>query len=124
MLKERTRYILVHFISSSPIEEKDAWFIVSNQLKKILGVLGASEIGLFLSFFDPELQSGIFHASHYTVHKVRAALCFIQKWKNDPLYVYSDGVTGTLKKAKILLNNKQKSMVYENIKESLNFDSF
>ncbi|MHA1971651.1 MAG: Rpp14/Pop5 family protein [Candidatus Hodarchaeales archaeon] len=122
MLRERTRYILVHFVCPLPIEEKDAWFIVSNQLKRILGVMGASEIGLFLSYYDPKIQSGIFHASHRAVHKVRAALCFIQKWKTEPLYVYSDDVTGTLKKAKNLLNNKQKSMVYENIKESLNLN--
>jgi RNase P/RNase MRP subunit POP5 len=98
--KERVRYLTIRFISSQKITEKDAWFIIANEIKRFFGILGATRIGLYLSFFDVESQGGIFRVSHSAVHQVRSALCFIHSHHSQELYTYSENLTGSLKKAK------------------------
>lgn len=103
LMDERNRYIIIRFISPIQLQEKDAWFIVSSELKRLFGAYGAAEVGLFLSYFDEKSQGGIFRAAHKSVCRVRTALCFIHIRHNNPLFLYSENVSGSLKKAKILL---------------------
>ncbi len=102
-MNERIRYINIRFISPIQLQEKDAWFIVSTEIRRLFGIDGASEIGLFLSFFDQSSQGGIFRSSHNFVHRVRTSLCFIHSRQNTPLFLFSENVSGSLKKAKKLL---------------------
>ena len=69
----------------------------------MFGTYGASNIGLFLSYYDHNNQVGIFRVSHNSVHLLGAILCFINSREAQPLYVYLENTSGTIKKAKTLL---------------------
>ncbi len=115
-MKERVRYINIRIVSPTHLQEKEFWYTISTEVKRLFGTLGAAEVGLFLSHFDEKNQGGIFRSSHKFVYRVKATLCFINSKKNIPLFVYSETVTGSLKKAKELLSNSKHIDRYGNIK--------
>ena len=117
MKKERVRYLNVRFIGSQKISEKDAWFIVATEVKRLFGVIGAADAGLYLSYFDSEKQEGIFRTSHNSVHMIRGAICYIQTHHSQCMFVYTDNLTGSLKKAKEKLKSKENRKRNEKIKQ-------
>jgi RNase P/RNase MRP subunit POP5 len=119
MDNERTRYLNIRYISLDTIKEKDAWFTVSLEIKRLFGVIGASDEGLFLSYYDEKNQGGIFRCAHLYIHRVRATLCFISKQHNHPLFLYAESVSGTLKKAKEQLHYPKNILRYQQIRTTL-----
>ncbi len=119
MKKERVRYLTVRFISPREISEKEAWFILAGEVKRIFGVTGAAKVGLYLSYFDPENQGGIFRMSHHSVQLVRASLCFIHTHHSHPLLIYSECLTGSIKKAKEYLAKGTYVDRYNTVKKTL-----
>ena len=117
MRKERVRYLNVRFIAPQNINEKDAWFLVAKEVKRLFGVIGAADAGLYLSYFDEESQGGIFRTSHNTIHLIRGAICYIQSHHTIPIFLYSDNLTGSLRKAKEMLFSEECRKKYERIKE-------
>lgn len=118
-MDERIRYINIRFISPVQLQEKDAWFTISSEVKRLFGTHGASEVGLFLSYFDQITQGGIFRISHNFVYRVRAAICFIHLRYNTPILIYSENISGSLKKAKKLLNTEKFISRYQALRELL-----
>lgn len=119
MIKERTRYIVIRFISSSLMNERDAWKAVSSEIRKLYGVYGAARVGLYLSYYDFDLQTGIFRSSHNCIPHVRVGLCYIHNYNNRYLYAFSDYVSGTLKKCKEYLKNTKSQIIYSNLRQLL-----
>ena len=118
-MDERIRYINIRFISPVQLQEKDAWFTISSEVRRLFGTHGAAEIGLFLSYFNQVTQGAIFRASHNYVYRVRAAICFIHSRFSDPIHIYSENISGSLKKAKKLLNTKKYIDRYQTIRKLL-----
>ncbi|MFX0086065.1 MAG: Rpp14/Pop5 family protein [Candidatus Hodarchaeota archaeon] len=118
-MKERVRYINIRIVSPTQLQEKEFWYTISTEVKRLFGTLGAAEVGLFLSYFDEKNQGGVFRSSHKFVHRVKGALCFINSQKNISLFVYSEAVTGSLKKAKGLLYHPKHIDRYGDIKRIL-----
>ncbi len=118
-MDERIRYLNIRFISTLQLQEKDAWFTISSEVKRLFGTHGAAEVGLFLSYFDHVNQGGIFRASHRYVYRVRAAICFIHSRYNVPILIFSENISGSLKKAKRLLNIEKHIDRYHTLRELL-----
>ncbi len=118
-MDERIRYINIRFISPIQLQDKDAWFIVATEVKCLFGTHGAADIGLFLSYFDQSVQGGIFRSSHKYVHRVRTSLCFIHSRHNTPLFLFSENVSGSLKKAKKLLLGSKHLTRYQELRKVL-----
>ncbi|MFX0122639.1 MAG: Rpp14/Pop5 family protein [Candidatus Hodarchaeota archaeon] len=118
-MDERIRYINIRFISPIQLQEKDAWFTISSEVKHLFGTHGAADVGLFLSYFDQVTQGGIFRTSHRYVYRVRAAICFIHSRYNVPLLIFSENISGSLKKAKRLLNTTKYVDRYYKLRELL-----
>ncbi len=118
-MDERIRYINIRFISPIQLQDKDAWFIVSTEVKHLFGTHGAADVGLFLSYFDQSVQGGIFRSSHKYVHRVRTSLCFIHSRHNTPLFLFSENVSGSLKKAKKLLLGSKHLTRYQELRKVL-----
>jgi RNase P/RNase MRP subunit POP5 len=119
MKKERVRYLTVRFISQEAISEKDAWFLLATEVKRLFGITGAAKVGLYLSHFDPQKQVGIFRMSHHSVNLVRASICFINTHHSQPVLIYSECLTGSLKKAKKYLCNVNYHDRYYALKRTL-----
>ncbi|MFX0171256.1 MAG: Rpp14/Pop5 family protein [Candidatus Hodarchaeota archaeon] len=118
-MDERVRYINIRIISPLHIQEKEAWFIVSSEIRRLFGTVGAADVGLFLSYYDEENQGGIYRASHKFIDRVRTVLCFIHIRQNTPLFIFSENVSGSLKKAKTLLKKPKNIKRYQYLKELL-----
>ncbi|MFX0050860.1 MAG: Rpp14/Pop5 family protein [Candidatus Hodarchaeota archaeon] len=118
-MDERVRYINIRIISPLHIQEKEAWFIVSSEVRRLFGATGAADVGLFLSYYDEENQGAIYRASHRFIDRVRTVLCFIHARQNTPLFLFSENVSGTLKKAKTLLKESKNIKRYQYLKELL-----
>jgi RNase P/RNase MRP subunit POP5 len=99
-MDERVRYINIRLIGLRPLTEKDTWYVISNEIRRLVGIAGAADMGLFLAFYDSKHQGGIFRVAHRYTHRIKGALCFIKSWNNTPLFAYSENVSGTLKTAK------------------------
>ncbi|MHA1996023.1 MAG: Rpp14/Pop5 family protein [Candidatus Hodarchaeales archaeon] len=119
MKKERVRYLTVRFICQEEVSEKDAWFLLATEVKRLFGVTGASKVGLYLSHFDPQKQGGIFRMSHQSVNLVRASICFITSHHSQPIFIHSECLTGSLKKAKKYLCNVNYHDRYHALKKTL-----
>ena len=119
MKTERVRYLTVRFICQENISEKDAWFILANEVKRLFGVSGAAKAGLYLSYFDPETQGGIFRMSHQAIHLIRASICFLNSYHSQSVFVYSENLTGSLKKAKEHLCEENNQKRFKNLKKSI-----
>ncbi len=118
-MDERVRYINIRVICQAELQEKELWFLISSEVKRLFGTLGAAEVGLFLSYFDQKNQCGIFRSSHRYVHRVKAALCFIHFHRNIPIFLFSESVSGSIKKAKELLNGTKSIRRYQSLKKIL-----
>jgi RNase P/RNase MRP subunit POP5 len=116
MKKERVRYLTIRFITPKELTEKDAWFLIAGEVKRLFGVTGASQAGLYLSYFEPEMQSGIFRVSHLKVGLIQISICFLNKFQSDKIWIYSENLTGSLKKAKINLNSKRFQERFQTLK--------
>lgn len=118
-MDERVRYINIRVICQAELQEKELWFLISSEVKRLFGTLGAAEVGLFLSYFDQKNQCGIFRSSHRYVHRVKATLCFIHFHRNIPIFLFSESVSGSIKKAKELLNGLKSIKRYQSLKKIL-----
>ncbi len=118
-MDERVRYINIRVICQAELQEKELWSIISSEVKRLFGTIGAAEVGLFLSYFDQKNQCGIFRSSHRYVHRVKAALCFIHFHRNIPIFLFSESVSGSIKKAKELLNGSKSIKRYQSLKKIL-----
>ncbi len=118
-MDERVRYITIRIISPIRYQEKDVWYIISSEIRRLFGTFGAAKVGLFLSYYDETNQVGIFRSSHKFVHRVRATLCFIHSYQNHPLFIITENVTGSLKKAKELLKEQKYLKRMKNLRELL-----
>jgi RNase P/RNase MRP subunit POP5 len=107
-------------VSPIQFQEKDVWYIVSSEIRRLFGTFGAAKVGLFLSYYDEANQGGIFRSAHTYIHRVRAALCFIHSHQNSPLLIITENVTGSLKKAKELLKEKKNIKRWQILRELLN----
>ena len=116
MKKEKVRYLTIRFICPVELTEKDAWFIIAGEVKRLFGVAGASQAGLYLSYFEPEIQTGIFRVSHLKVVLIRTSLCFLNKFQSKNLFIYSENLTGSLKKAKENIKDKRVQERFQNLK--------
>ncbi|MHA2062739.1 MAG: Rpp14/Pop5 family protein [Candidatus Sifarchaeia archaeon] len=116
MKKERVRYLTIRFICSKELTEKSAWFLIAGEVKRVFGVAGASGAGLYLSYFEPEAQAGIFRVSHLKVGYIQTSLCFINSFHSEKLFVYSETLTGSLKKAKSYLKNTRLQERFQTLK--------
>jgi len=118
-MDERVRYINIRVICQAELQEKELWFLISSEVKRLFGTLGAAEVGLFLSYFDQKNQCGIFRSSHRYVHRVKAILCFIHFHRNIPIFLFSESVSGSIKKAKELLKGLKSIKRYQSLKKIL-----
>ena len=118
-MDERVRYINIRVICQAELQEKELWFLISSEVKRLFGTLGAAEVGLFLSYFDQKNQCGIFRSSHRYVHRVKATLCFIHFHRNIPIFLFSESVSGSIKKAKELLKGLKSIKRYQSLKKIL-----
>ncbi len=119
MKKERVRYLTIRFICTKELTEKDAWFLIAGEVKRLFGVVGASEAGLYLSHFNPDIQTGIFRVSHLKVTYIQTALCFLNTFHSEELFLYSENLTGSLKKAKSHLTNDRLQERFQRLKKIL-----
>ncbi len=99
-LKKRKRYIVFQVLYEGSLYEKDVLKIISNQLIRLFGEVGASKTHFWLHLYNEDSKKGLIECRHNTVQIIRATLASIFEFANQPLTFYTVGVSGTMKAAK------------------------
>ncbi|WEU39738.1 MAG: ribonuclease P [Candidatus Odinarchaeum yellowstonii] len=98
--KPRKRYLVFQILYDGSLCEKDVLKIISNQLIRLFGEVGASKTHFWLHSYDEASKKGIIECRHKTVPLIRATLASIFESASQPLTIYTIGVSGTMKTAK------------------------
>jgi len=113
MVKEkRNRYVIFRIMSSEKLDlnKYQLLKIIFSSVLKLYGEVGASFIHINLIEYDANLQKGIIKCNHNALVMLRAALCIIHEINGKQAFFHIIKVTGTLKKAREILNSLPKSL--------------
>jgi ribonuclease P/MRP protein subunit POP5 len=102
-LRDQKRYIIFEIISEAPVEYGNLVNAIWNSMLDYLGEAEAAEARMWLiqNLYDEKKQRGIIKCKHDYVEKMRAALSLIQIIGETRCIIKIDGVTGTIKSAKL-----------------------
>ncbi|RLE51979.1 MAG: hypothetical protein DRJ20_01070 [Candidatus Methanomethylicota archaeon] len=105
--KWRNRYLIFEIHSPKPIELSKLQLLrhIFDATLKLYGEVGAASIHINLIDYDDRLMRGIIRCNHRAVVKLRAALAIISEINSIPVLVHVVKVTGTLRKAREILNS-------------------
>ena len=101
---DRRRYLVFQVYSKAPLVFDDVRAIVLEAVSSLAGSLGLSTSEVKLLEYDPESQRGIIRFKSSERDLVMAALTFTRKYRDSPVAVYPVKTTGTLRKAREILN--------------------
>ncbi|MEA2070930.1 MAG: Rpp14/Pop5 family protein [Asgard group archaeon] len=97
---ERQRYLSFEIISEQKlnITKKELQNIIWEQLQKLYGSIGCSQVGLYLLAYDTETSYGILRCSHHAVRALRISLATIASINQMRVIVHINKVSGTINK--------------------------
>jgi ribonuclease P/MRP protein subunit POP5 len=101
-LKERKRYLVFELISDEKLKvnQKQIIEIISKQLLKLYGEIGASRTHFWLHSFDPVSRKGLIEYRNETSNLIRSSLSSITEIENMPVILNTLGISGTIKTAR------------------------
>ncbi len=99
-VKPRKRYIAFQVLYDGDLSERDVLKILSSQLMKLFGEVGASKTHLWLHVYKEDSKKGLIECRHNAVQLIRASFASIFELAGKPLTIYTIGVSGTMKNAK------------------------
>lgn len=97
---ERTRYLLVFYIYDRQLKKEELRRIFSNQLNRLYGLKGGLEMGLFLSWVNPDEPIIILRASHRNIKKLFNVTFFITDYNDKILSTIPIKTAGSIKTIK------------------------
>ncbi len=103
----RNRYLIFEIHSPQKIELNKLKLLkhIFDATLRLFGEVGAASIHINLIDYNNDFQRGIIRCNHRAVVKLRAALAIIDEIGGLPVIVHVIKVTGTLKKAREILNS-------------------
>ncbi len=106
-LREKKRYILFQFFSNKNFLYEDVKEIIFSKLLELYGEIGIGYIGpIFLpEFWIKEKNVGILRVSHKYVEQAKLAIISIKSIRGEKVIPRILYVTGTLRKARKILNS-------------------
>lgn len=102
--KPRRRYLVFQVYSKSPLSKREVESLVLEGLNRFSGALGVAFAGLRVVDYSEGSGRGILRFYHTERDLVLAALTFVTKHKGEPVSIYPIRTTGTLRKAREILN--------------------
>jgi len=110
--EKRNRYVIFEILSLEriAISKHELLEAMFSKILSLYGEFGASNIHLRLIEYDSSFQRGILRCNHKSLVMLRAALCMISELKGKSAFIRIIKVTGTLKKAREILNSLPKAL--------------
>ncbi|MHA1408967.1 MAG: Rpp14/Pop5 family protein [Candidatus Odinarchaeia archaeon] len=101
-IKERKRYIVFEIIAEKQrtFTDKEIINLISRQLLKLYGEVGASKTHFWVHFFDPDKNKGLIECRLNSLDILRSTLASITKIDGITVVISTIGVSGTIKSAK------------------------
>lgn len=100
----RWRYLIFHVHTPSNPKLEDVVNAMKKYLRAFLGIQGLSDVFFKLIMYDDNNKLGIIKCPHFSVMRIRAALALMRSINGMPSSMHIVRSTGTLKKAKALVN--------------------
>jgi len=101
---KRKRYIVFEVLYDGSLNFNDMNSLIMNSFKKLFGDYGISEFNIKLLQYDDKLKRGILRTNNVSKEAVIAGLSFIREINGKPISIYPIKTSGTLKKAREILN--------------------
>jgi ribonuclease P/MRP protein subunit POP5 len=99
-MRLRQRYLAVRLLTLEQLPSESTFRnAIWKQLQGLYGELGVSQIGFWLTAYDPEKQRAIIRCQHTQVRPLRAALASIRQIESISLLFHVVGVSGSIRKA-------------------------
>lgn len=104
---KRDRYVVFRIISElEELEEIDVKNSIWQTYQTLFGLYGSAGSGLYFEDYSKIEKTGIFRCSHTSLPQLLTVLAFISKIKKNTLLFQVLNVSGTINKAKKILNTK------------------
>ncbi|HDO20805.1 MAG TPA: hypothetical protein ENG81_04745 [Candidatus Bathyarchaeota archaeon] len=109
----RRRYIIFQIYSAKNLqfEKHDVLNVLFKTILKLFGEIGASLLNFNLIYHDSVKGRGIIRCNHDKVCWLRAAAAFISDINGTPITFHILKVTGSIRRAKEILNSLPSSKV-------------
>ncbi|MEM4446855.1 MAG: Rpp14/Pop5 family protein [Candidatus Jordarchaeales archaeon] len=108
-VKARRRYIVFQVVGSKGLEFEEVAGSILSELLRIFGELGVSVMELKIIEYDKDSGFGVLRCSHRTVSAVQAGVSLISSISGAPVLVDVRRVTGSLKKARKIVEELKMS---------------
>ena len=107
-LRQKKRYVVFEVISQKNIHAKAIMQAIHESFLRITGEIGTAIAGLYIpgNLFQEKTQKGIIRINNTMVDALRASFCRMTTILQQPVLVRSVGVSGTLEKAKKIVQKE------------------
>ncbi len=107
-LREKKRYVVFEVISNKSIHAKAVIQAIHTSFLQVVGEFGAAIAGLYIpgNLLHEKNQRGIIRVHHTMVDALRASFCRMTTVLQQPVVVRSVGISGTIEKAKKLVQKE------------------
>lgn len=108
-VKTRRRYIVFQVTGGKVLEFEEVASGILSEFLRIFGELGVSVMELKVIEYDKSSGFGVLRCSHRTVSAVQAGVSLISSISGAPVLVDVKRVTGSLRKARRIVEELKKS---------------
>ncbi len=106
--RPRRRYIVFEVMSEGDLDEPDLARAIASTARRVLGEAGYVESGIRLILYNKSSSRGILRVNHTYKYRVLGVLGLVRKVKGYRVVIIPLGVTGSVKRARRLLEGKRR----------------
>ena len=105
VMREKRRYVVFKIVSESneKFSRDEITRALWDAVLGTIGTLGAAQAAFWIFEFEPRTQKGILRCTNKQLPVIRGSLTLLDKINQKKAFVYVTDVTGTIKKAKKLM---------------------
>ncbi len=106
--RPRRRYIVFEVVASSEISEEELAKALANTVRRVLGEAGYVESGIRLILYNKSTGRGILRVNSTYKYRILGILGLVRRVGDSKALIIPLGVTGSVKRARRLLEGKRK----------------
>ena len=103
VMKEKRRYVVFEIVSENKFAKDEVMRALWDTVLGTIGALGAAKAAFWIFEFDARKQKGILRCTNKELPVIRGSLVLLDKINSKKAFVHVTDVTGTIKKAKKLM---------------------
>ncbi|MFX1518587.1 MAG: Rpp14/Pop5 family protein [Promethearchaeota archaeon] len=97
--EEKSRYIAFETVieDETPVDVTSVFNSISRSILSLFGEVEASQSGIWLIEYDPEMHQGILRCTHKSLEKVQTAMAAVSRIDDRPIIIHLLKTSGTIR---------------------------